>query len=61
MSFVVAHRVIGFPTMHGHSMSRARRQLKNTFQGWRIPTPDERANLYASRMPTAVLGTAQGK
>jgi hypothetical protein len=28
--------------------------------GWRIPTPQERANLYISRMPIAVITASLG-
>jgi hypothetical protein len=60
MTFVVAHRATGFSTLRGHSMRRTRRQLTNKLRGWRIPTPQERANRYVSRMPIAVLAPPAG-
>ena len=55
MTFVVTHRGSGFPMLHRHPMRRAGRQLTNKLRGWRIPTPQERANRYVSRMPIAVV------
>jgi hypothetical protein len=55
MTFVVAQHASGGSMLHGHSMRRAGRRLTNKLRGWRIPTPEERANRYVSRMPTAVL------
>ncbi len=39
-------------------MLRAGRLLTNRLCAMRIPTPEERANLYVSRMPIAVLSAA---
>jgi hypothetical protein len=60
MTFLVAHRVTGFPMLHGHAMPRARRQLTTKLRGWRLPTPQERATRYVSRMPIAVLAPQKG-
>jgi len=60
MTFVVAHRGSGFPMLHRRSMLRAGRQLTNKLRGWRIPTPQERADRYVSRMPIAVLAPPAG-
>jgi hypothetical protein len=61
MTFVVAQRATGFSMLHGRSMRRAGRQLTNKLRGWRIPTPQERANRYVSRMPIAVLAPPEGE
>jgi hypothetical protein len=55
MTFVVAQRATGFSTLRGHVMRRAFRQLTTKLGGWRLPTPQERAARYVSRMPIAVL------
>ncbi len=55
MAFVVTHRVSGALRLRGRSMLRAGRLLTNRLSAWRFPTPQERANLYVSRMPIAVL------
>ena len=60
MTFVVTQRVTGFPMLHGHAMRRALRQLANRLRGWRLPTPQERANRYVARMPIAVLAPERG-
>jgi hypothetical protein len=60
MVFVVAHRVTGFPTVPRRSMLRAGRRLMNKLSAFRLPTPQERANLYVSRMPIAVLAPSSG-
>ncbi len=41
-------------------MLRAGRLLTIRLCAVHIPTPEERANLYVSRMPTAVLSAAPG-
>jgi len=59
MTFVVAHRVSGASRMHcGQSMLRAVRLLANKLCAPRHMTPQERANLYVSRMPIGVLVTS---
>jgi hypothetical protein len=61
MSFVVAHGVTRFPALRGRSTSRVRGHFKGKLRGWRLPTPEQRANLYVSRMPIGVLGPARGE
>ncbi len=61
MTFVVAHRGTGVSAQHGHSMRRTRRRLTNKLRGWRIPTSQERADRYVSRMPIAVIAPGAGK
>jgi hypothetical protein len=51
MTFVVAHRGSGCLML----------RLINKLRGWRIPTPQERANRYVSRMPIAVLAPPTGE
>jgi hypothetical protein len=41
-------------------MLRAGRLLTNRLCAIRIPTPEQRANVYISRMPIAVLSAAPG-
>jgi hypothetical protein len=60
MTFVVAHRGSGVSAGRGHSMRRAGQRLTNTLRGWRIPTPQERADRYVSRTPLAVLAPSAG-
>jgi hypothetical protein len=60
MTFVVAHRGTDVSMLRGYSLRRAGRRLTNKLRGWRIPTPEERANRYVSRMPTAVLAPPAG-
>lgn len=60
MAFVVTHR---FPTVsrrRGWSMLRAGRLLANKFHQRTAMTPQERANLYVSRMPIAVITASLG-
>jgi hypothetical protein len=56
MTFVVAHRFSGVKRLRG----RAGRLLANRLCALRIPTPQERANLYVSRMPIAVVTASLG-
>jgi hypothetical protein len=60
MTFVVVHRIRDFKRLRGLSMLRAGRLLTNRLCAMHIPTQDERANLYLSRMPIAVLTAAPG-
>jgi hypothetical protein len=55
MTFVVTERVFGAMRLRGRSMLRAGRVLTNRFFTVRCPTPQERADLYVSRLPIAVL------
>jgi hypothetical protein len=59
MTFVVAQRATGFLARHGRAR-RAGRQLMSKLRGWRLPTPQERANRYVSRMPIGVLAPSSG-
>ena len=60
MTLVVAHRHSGFMTWHGRSAMRAARQLVNKLRARTNLTPQERANLYVSRMPIAVITASLG-
>jgi hypothetical protein len=60
MAFVIAHRRSGFVTMRGRSMLRAGRLLVNKLCARSNLTPQERANLYASQMPIAVVTASLG-
>lgn len=60
MTFVVAHRVPGLMTLRGRSLLRAGRLLTNRLCALHLPTPEERANLYVSRMPIAVVTASLG-
>ena len=56
MAFVVAHRFSSVKRLRG----RAGRLLANRLFALRIPTPQERANVYVSRMPIAVVTASLG-
>ncbi|WP_445162644.1 hypothetical protein ACTXG5_05040 [Mycobacterium sp. Dal123C01] len=58
MTFAVAQRIRGAGKLRGRSMLRAGRLLTNRLCAMRIPTAQERANVYVSRMPIAVLSAA---
>jgi hypothetical protein len=60
MTFVVAQRFSGVMRLRGRSMLRAGRLLANRLCALRVPTPQERANLYVSRMPVAVVTASLG-
>lgn len=60
MAFVVTHRHSGFVSLRGQSMLRAGRLLRNKMCARRALTPQERANLYISRMPIAVITASLG-
>ena len=60
MAFVVAHRVSGTSRLRGQSMLRAGRLLMKKLCAGRNLTPQERANLYVSRMPIAVVTASLG-
>jgi hypothetical protein len=61
MTFIVAQRVTGATSLRGRSMLRARRLMTNRLTARRRLTPQERANLYVSRMPIAVLAPPNGR
>jgi len=60
MAFVVAQRVSGTSRLRGQSMLRAGRLLMKKLCAGRNLTPQERANLYVSRMPIAVVTASLG-
>lgn len=60
MAFVVAHRFSGVSRWRGRSMLRAGRLLATRLCALRVPTPQERADLYVSRMPIAVVTASLG-
>jgi hypothetical protein len=60
MTFVVAHRHSGFTSLRGRSMLRAGRLLMSRWCARLTLTPQERANLYVSRMPIAVVTASLG-
>ena len=60
MTFVVAQRVSGVTRLRGRSMLRAGRLLMSKLCARRTLTPQERANLYVSRMPIAVVTASLG-
>jgi hypothetical protein len=63
MAFVVAHRVNDVERvarLPRRSLLRTGRLLANRLCGWRTLTPEQRANLYVSRMPIAVITASLG-
>jgi hypothetical protein len=60
MAFVVAHRLTGPKRGRGRSMLRAGRLLADKLRLRVTLTPQERANLYVSRMPIAVVSASLG-
>lgn len=58
MTFVAAHRFSGVTRLRGWSMLRAGRPQASRLCVRRIPNPQERVDLYVSRMPIAVLTAA---
>jgi hypothetical protein len=60
MAFVVMHRNRDGGKFRGRSMLRVGRLLANRLCAMHIPTPEERANLYVSLTPIAVLSSAPG-
>lgn len=60
MAFVVTHRFSAVPSGRGRSMLRAGRLLADKLHLRGNLTPQERANLYVSRMPIAVVTASLG-
>lgn len=60
MAFVVTHRLSTVSRVRGVSMLRAGRLLANRFHRRARLTPQERANLYVSRMPIAMVTASLG-
>lgn len=60
MAFVVTQRVSGARWARGRSMLRAGRALAGKLGARSALTPQERANLYVSRMPIAVVTASLG-
>jgi len=50
----------GVSTVRGHAMPSAVRRVIARFRGALNLTPEERANLYVSRMPIAVVTASLG-
>ncbi|OBH59087.1 hypothetical protein [Mycobacterium sp. E2479] len=59
MAFVVTHR-FSAASERGRSMLRAGRLVANRFHRRASLTPQERANLYVSRMPIAMVTASLG-
>jgi hypothetical protein len=57
MAFVVTHRV---STVRGWTKLHAGRRVAGWLRRHRNLTPQERANLYVSRMPLAVITASLG-
>jgi hypothetical protein len=60
MAFVVTHRFSAVPRGRRRSMLRAGRLLADKLHLRTNLTPQERANLYVSRMPIAVVTASLG-
>jgi hypothetical protein len=60
MAFVVTHRLTGPQRGRGRSMLRVGRLLVSKLHARSTLTPQERANLYVSRMPIAVVTASLG-
>ncbi|HUH71428.1 MAG TPA: hypothetical protein VLZ05_22620 [Mycobacterium sp.] len=60
MAFVVTHRLSGLTSGRGRSMLRSARRLMSRLRVRCTLSPQERANLYVSRMPIAVITASLG-
>ncbi len=60
MAFVVTQRLSTVSRLRGGSMLRAGRQFATKLGARTTLTPQERANLYVSRMPIAVVTASLG-
>jgi hypothetical protein len=60
MAFITTHRISGFSPKREQSMLRTGRLLANKLRARFTLTPQERANLYVSRMPIAVITASLG-
>lgn len=60
MAFVITHRFSAASRMRGRSMLRAGRLVANRFHLPVSLTPQERANMYVSRMPIAMVTASLG-
>jgi hypothetical protein len=60
MAFVVAHRLLDLTTGRSRSLLRSGRLLASKLHARSRLTPQERANLYVSRTPIAVITASLG-
>ncbi|QUR65868.1 hypothetical protein [Mycobacterium spongiae] len=60
MTFVVAHRFTGGKRLGTPAMKCAGQRSKKRWFAPKRLTPQERANLYVSRMPIAVITASMG-
>jgi len=60
MAFIFTQRFYAGTRVRERSILRAGRRLMSKLCLPRIPTPQERANLYISRMPIAVITASPG-
>ena len=60
MAFVVTHRLSALTRGRGRSLVRSGRLLASKLRVRSTLTPQERANLYVSRMPIAVVTASLG-
>ncbi|WP_082962457.1 hypothetical protein [Mycobacterium sp. E342] len=60
MAFVVTHRLTARTGGRGRSWLRSARLWATKVHGRTVLTPQERANLYVSRMPIAVVTASLG-